>query len=485
MRATEFIIEASGLRAARPGEVYKDPAGIEYQFQNWNWEFPSDPNLTQYQSVEDMQAEILQQTANDKNKIVWINRPAARSKSFAFAKFAEGDVDKVDRKEIWIGKFFDRKNPNNTITDSEVKGVSQLTAAGSGQGTSSAIKAQSALQPGNIGLADNRARNIQSIRSIVSKHQHGVMLTSAMDLTLNGADIVFQDGANISSALQDDFCEVLAPIGIITKHPLVQGTYQQALIDAFGTADISNALVKFPPDQNNPLIDSYIVVGEQELGVSHKGKQGAKATITNIWQAKKEALKTPNGPALAAKYKKTIDILDICYKESGIEQPITLGIKFGLINSMEATVLRKMMVNPRDPSYQLLGDPKNPNAVVKSANKEDLAKVPQELMRLFLLGGYKSGSYVSFLCLARVAKLVADHINKSSKLKFGDSVKDFLNSSAMVQAKSIVSKKGKDAAVKSIYIVYPPNFKGKAKIESNGYSGTQVKGKFSFSLPST
>jgi hypothetical protein len=89
------------------------------------------------------------------------------------------------------------------------------------------------------------------------------------------------------------------------------------------------------------------------------------------------------------------------------------------------------------------------------------------------------------LCLAQLAHLVAKHINTDSKIDFGEAIRSFLNSSAMVQAKSVVGNTGNDAVVKRINIVYPPNFQDKAKIESNGYSGTMAKGKFSFSLPST
>jgi hypothetical protein len=481
MRAREFLLEASGLRAARPGEVYTDPQDVEYKFQGWNWQFPSDTTLSQYQSVEDMQAEILATTGDDKNKIIWINHPAARSKSFAFAQFAADDGT-----EMWIGKFFDRKNPNNTISDTEVKNVSGLTSGAAGVGTSASIKSSAAMQPGQLGLADARARNIPSIRNLVAKHPQGIMLTSSIDLTVNGSEIVFQDGANISNALQDDFCEVVAPIGIISGSPVINGPIDQAFSDVFGgPLQEGGALIKFPVEQNNPLIDSYIVVGNLELGVSHKGKQGAKATITNIWKAKESALKTNNGAALSSRYASVIDILNICNDESGIEQPITLGIKFKLINSMEAAILRDMMKSPRDPKYQLLGDTKNPNAVVKVPTKQDIVKVPKDMLRLFNMGGYKSGSYVSFLCLARLAHLVAQHVNNDAKLNFGNAIKEFLNSSAMVQAKSSVSKRGKDAVVRSINIVYPPNFKEKAQIESNGYSGTGAKGKFSFSLPST
>lgn len=101
------------------------------------------------------------------------------------------------------------------------------------------------------------------------------------------------------------------------------------------------------------------------------------------------------------------------------------------------------------------------------------------------MGGYKAGSYVSFLCLARVAALVAEHINSDPEINFGEAIRSFLNSSAMVQAKTVVTTKGKDAVVKSINVVYPPNFQEKAKMESNSYYGTGIKSKFSFSLPST
>jgi hypothetical protein len=101
------------------------------------------------------------------------------------------------------------------------------------------------------------------------------------------------------------------------------------------------------------------------------------------------------------------------------------------------------------------------------------------------MGGYKRGSYVSFLCLARVAALVAEHVNSDPKINFGEAIRSFLNSSAMVQAKTIMSAKGQDAVVKSINVVYPPNFQEKAKMEANSYYGTGIKSKFSFSLPST
>jgi hypothetical protein len=474
MRAREFIIEGSGLRAARPGEVYVDAEGTEFKFQSWNWQHPADAEG--YPDMASLEAAVLDVVGGDKNKVAWINKPMTRSKSFGFAVFASDDG-----QELWIGKFYDRKNPNNTILDKEVKAVLGLSAGGK----TSAVKAEAALQPGDLGLADNRARNFSSLVKAVSGHANGPMLTEAMNSAASNTPIVFTGGAPLSSALQDDFCEVLAPIAMMNGHSVIVGQLEQAVADVFKGGDISGASLQFPAGQNNPLIDSYIIKNGITLGVSSKGKQGAKASITNIWKAKEEAAQNPTGQTYIAKYPEAVAVLDICKDDSGLMQPVTLGLRYNLISQAEADALIETLRNPRASQYQLVGDPNNPNAVVKNPLPDDLAKVPPELMRLFKLGGYKPGSYVSFLCLAQLAHLVAKHINTDSKIDFGEAIRSFLNSSAMVQAKSVVGNTGNDAVVKRINIVYPPNFQDKAKIESNGYSGTMAKGKFSFSLPST
>ena len=474
MRAKEFIVEGQGLRAGRPGEVYASADGTEYKFKSWNWDFPPAPEL-QYADMEELENAVLEITDGAMDKIHWVNKPAARSKSFAYAIF---ETD--EGQSLWIGKFYDRKNPNNTIQDKDVKAVLGLSAAGK----SSAVKAESALQPGQLGLADNRARGVGSIIKVVSEHAQGEMLTTSLQAAAGNQPIVFTGGAAQASALQDDFCEVVAPVAMITGHSVVTGHLAQAFADVF-KGQPKGATISFPVEQNNPLVDSYIISNGISLGVSHKGKQGAKATITNIWQAKEQAADTSTGAAYIKKYPAAVEILDICKRESGLTQPITLGLQYGVINQQEASALEALLKNARDPSQQLVGNSQTPNAVVKQVTPEDATKVPPELKRLFSLGGYKAGSYVGFLCLARVAKLVADHINSDPKIDFGEAIRSFLNSSAMVQAKSAVSAKGADATVKQINVIYPPNFTEKATIESNGYSGTQVKGKFSFSLPTT
>jgi len=72
MRVFEFLIEAVGLKGGTPGEIYTDPNGIEFKFQNWNWEFPAGEEQ-QYPTMQDMEAAALEQAGGDKGKIIWIN----------------------------------------------------------------------------------------------------------------------------------------------------------------------------------------------------------------------------------------------------------------------------------------------------------------------------------------------------------------------------------------------------------------------------
>jgi hypothetical protein len=478
MRAKEFtLIEAVGLKGATPGEIYTDPNGVEYTFQKWHWQFP--PSADAYTDQEEVEADILQQTGGRRDMIHWVNQWAPKFKSFAYAEFVNQEGG-----QLLIGKFFIKKSPNNTITDSEARVVTGINAGKKGKSSSSAIKMTANLKPAQVGIGDERARTIPTIIKAVSGHEQGEMLVQGLNAAISGTDIIFSGGAAVAPAIQDDFGEVLSPVAMIAGHPKVSGSFNEAVIDVFKGADLDGATIKYPVSLINGLVDSYIIKDGIELAVSSKGKKGANGSITNIYKAKEDSARTSTGQAYVRKFKLAADILDSCY-QNGRNAPITLGLQFNLINAAEASALQELLKNPRDPAQQLGGDPANPNKVSKSATPEDLAKVPPELQRIFTMGGYKSGSFVGFLCLARVAKLVADFVNNDPKIDFGEAVRSFLNSSAMVQVKCFVKTKGPDAVVDRVNVVYPPNFKEKAKMESNWFSGRQIKGGFSFSLPST
>lgn len=470
---TKVLAEGQGLRAAAPGEIYVDRDGTEYSFVVWDFKYPNDADS--FETPESVNAAVEEITrTNPKADIRWINQPG-RGRSFGFAKFQA-----EDKREIWLGKYFQKVNPTNTIKDGEATAVSLSPSKGS-----AATKASVNMQPGQLGVADGRTRSIQGIIAEINNHEMSDMLTRATQEAAKNEPIVFVAGAQYASAIQDDFCEVLAPVALIGRHSVVNGPMDQAVADIFKGGDLKDAGIMFPEGQNNPLIDAYIIKDGIEMGISHKGKQGAKASITNIWKSKEEAAKTRTGQAYIAKFTEAVAILDICKEQGQAEQPITLAERFKLISAQESAKLKELMQNPMAEELKLVGNPQAPSAVVKQATPEDLQKVPNELKRIFTMGGYKPGSYVSYLCLARVAAIVAQHINTNSKIDFGEAIRSFLNSSAMVQAKTVVGTQGEDAVVKSITVVYPPNFQEKAKIESNAYYGTGIKSKFSFSLPRT
>jgi hypothetical protein len=477
MRFTEFgkLLEASGLRAATPGEVYADRDGTEYKFVEWEFNYPNDAE--KFDSREDVENAVEEITRQNPNAdIRWVNQLGA-GKSFAFAKFQSDDS-----KEVWIGKYFQKVNPNNTIFDKDASAVNMTAAKGS-----AAVKAKVNMQPGQLGLADGKPRSVSNIVKEIQGHEQGNMLINAVKSATNNQEVIFQNGSQYKTAIQDDFCEVLAPIAIIEDHNLVSGSIDNAVNDIFKGGSLDGASIQFPEGQNNPLIDSFVTKDGIQMGISHKGKQGAKASVTNIWKAKEEAQRTQTGQTYIERYAEAVEILDICKNESSIDQPIVLATRYNLISDKQASDLEKLLANPKDSKFQLEGNPSNPQAVVRKglATEQDLAKVPRSLRKIFLKGGYKPGSYVGYICLARIAYMVADYVNKSSEIDFGEAIRSFLNSSAMIQAKSIVTTSGDDAVLKSINVVYPPNFQEKATIEANSYYGTGIKSKFSFQLPST
>ena len=479
MRIFDIISEANGIRAGNPGEPYTDSNGVEYKFQSWNWQFPKQSDT--YESPEAMSKDILALTGGDNNKILWINEPTSRTKSFGVAKFA---TDGYPTKEIWVGGFYQKKSANNTILDKQIKEVSGLSAGTADKPASSAVKAEARLKPFDLGIADGTDRSVSSIIAAVSEHANGAMLAQALTEVTKKQPVIFKNSAKMISALQDDFGEVLSPVAMISNSPQLIGTLDLAIKDVFKGKGLKGATINYPASQTNGLIDSYIHNAGMELAVSSKGKKGANGSINNIWKAMQQSKETVNGQAYINEFPEAVDILETCKKYQR-DAPLYLGRKFGLINEGEFAALEELMKDARSPSQQLAGDPKNPSQIVKTATPKDLAKVPQALRRIFSMGGYKAGSFVGFICLARVASLVAQHVNSDPEINFGEAIRSFLNSSAMVQVKCTIKAAGNDAVLQTVNVIYPPNFTQKAKMESNWYSGKQIKGGFSFSLPTS
>ena len=484
MRYYQFkLTEGSGLRLANPGEIYTDTNGDEYEFVEWDNNYPS--NADKFNSAEEVQEAIAEITKqNPKIDIRWIKEPTRNMKCFAFAKFQLTDENSNVIKQVWLGNYYAKKSPLNSIKDGEARTVG-LSAGGAASTSSVKGKLDSKLQPGDLGLGDNKSRSIDQIASEVSKDaNNGPMLQKGIMEARNNEQIVFPGGAPIKGALQDDFMEIVAPIAIINDHQSVRGSHKVAIQDIFGNgANLDNSTIMFPEGQNNPLIDCYIQKDGIQMCVSHKGKTGANASISNIWKAKESAKKTQTGRSYIEKYAEAVEVLDICANTSASKQPLVLALRYGLISQNEADALTEITDRPADrytPDQKLVGD-----RVV------DEQKGPKVLLPLFKKIAYKKGSYFGLVALSSVAKDVALFINSDNAtfngklIEFGEAIRKFLNASAMVQATSIVGTQNDDAVVKSIGIVYPPNFEGKATIENSPYYGTSIKSKFAFKLPKT
>jgi len=253
---TKILSEGQGLRAAAPGEIYVDRDGTEYSFVVWDFKYPND--IDRFETPEAIDAAVEEITrTNPKADIRWINQPG-RGRAFGFAKFQA-----EDKREIWLGKYFQKVSPTNTIKDGEATAVSLSPSKGS-----AATKASVNMQPGQLGVADGKTRSVQGIIAEINNHEMSDMLTRATQEAAKNEPIVFVAGAQYASAIQDDFCEVLAPVALIGRHSVVNGPMDQAVADIFKGGDLKGAGIMFPEGQNNPLIDAYIIKDGIEMGIS-------------------------------------------------------------------------------------------------------------------------------------------------------------------------------------------------------------------------
>ena len=345
---------------------------------------------------------------------------------------------------------------------------------------------KSDLDPGSFQLNTSKPTSLQNVISNVSKGDTNKMLVNSLKNATSQQPITFISGKQMASALRDDFLEIVTPVAVAYNHNVITGPLDNAIKDIFKGESLDGASFIWPVNQNSPLVDSQVISRSGiEMNISSKGKKGtlggAKASITNIWKSKEESLKSNTGKAYAKKFPEAINILDICKKESSPRAPITLALRYKLISNAEATALLPLVEDIKarfNPASRLLNSTR-----AGLAPKEDLAKGPNVLHNLFKQGGYRKGSYFQLIVLAVVAKKVVDYINNDSGINFGEAIRSFLNSSAMIQATSSIDVSNDDVVVKNINVVYPPNFKDKATMENNAYYGTDIKSKFSFSMP--
>ena len=105
MRYYQFkLTEGSGLRLATPGEIYTDTNGDEYEFVEWDNNYPS--NADKFNSAEEVQEAIAEITKqNPKIDIRWIKEPTRNMKCFAFAKFQLTDENSNVIKQVWLGNY--------------------------------------------------------------------------------------------------------------------------------------------------------------------------------------------------------------------------------------------------------------------------------------------------------------------------------------------------------------------------------------------
>lgn len=485
MRFYEFkstILESAGFAPKIPASFkaeFTSNDGKTYKWVENNLGtngFPQDTRIA-YETVEEM-AEAIAEVEQQLGQQIQFIKNAGTNRSFGFMGF-ENTQDPNDK--IYIGTYakgkVQEKQPNLR--------QNEIIQAGLQIGTKAQVNAKAKLGPKDVGVADGGLHDISSVSTIIDTYdgKSGMngMLSRAKNDLINGNPVAFVDGKDIRNGIQNDFCEILSPI-VLYQHLTNKGNQNINISGNPGNAienSLSNILgptgaqlngkMIFPPSATNPLVDSFLETNQQgqRYGISHKGKKGAKATITNIYSAMK---KSPD--AVLEKFAKAKEILELIIgaRPAYLEQPIQIARHFDIITDIQEQLVRE--IYSKRGSYKFDSGP----------TPEHEKMVPEELLEIYKWGTYRAGGNLGNLLLANIAKRVADIINSDKDINFSAATKAFLDSADFVQINSFVSIKGNDAVYDKIIVTYPPIFEGNIAIWGGAYDSTRAEA-FKFSIP--
>lgn len=471
MRDILNLLETILLTEKARGLLYRDPGDVFFQgtleaptaqitFEQVEY-FPSLPG--EYETPEEMAQAVDQIEATYPN-IIWANKPTRASKAFAILTF-EGPSP---GQKTYFGRFFGtiKSDMSGQWGNADLPGGWQLNKTTSLKGSYYKLKPADLFPPESrfdtpsdcVSAMGSRAGTTPDQLATIDKTRPG------MDQLLSGQFPTFENVGSMATAVRDDLGETIGPIALIQGMPMGTGA-EAARKDILGPkGTYAGASIYFPASKINGLVDSYITTpGGNEIGISSKGEEGAKASVKNIADGIAVA-RERNMTSLLKKYANEVKIIERIGNTSSIAFPLEFGVEQGLITQDQAsTILDMIKSGVKDLSEVKL-------------NKQDRALF-QEYMNAVNAKINNPRYSVGFHILSRLAALVSANINTP---KFGEAALKFLNTSPIIQLHMNVS--GKDSVkVTGFTSKYPPNFTGTVGLDaSKVYSATGTNGRVSF-----
>lgn len=460
MRAFEFLSESilieksRGLLYRDPGDRFINPQGREIVFKQLTY-MPSKPGA--YGTKEELDDAVAQLKQNYPN-VVFVNNQDNSMRAAAVLEFEEPKI----KGKLYFARFF--KQINNDMAsqwkNDNLPGNWQLQKAAS-------LKSSYKMKPGDIFSPGAEFTTTQDLFNKLSQSSNGKLLAADASAILKGELPVFKGLAEKESAVRDDFGEVLAPAALI-----------QGLIKTSGSEEAKKILndnrpwsgtIRFGKGKTQGLTDSYIDLPTGiTLGISSKGKDGATASVKNIYDGiiilEKQADQT-----LLTDNPETISILKVVAQAAAVDGPFKIAqtLEIADVVALESTVKELIKNNPKDFSAY----PGDIQQRLKSYTDRLIPKVKPD---------YNIGYHV----LAVIARDMAAAVNKIPN--FGETCLKIVNASPLIQIYMNTTKQGDDVSVTGFNALYPPNFKGKIALDATKvYYATGTNGRYTFEFKPT
>lgn len=449
MRDLINLIEARGLSARKPGEVYSRGEGADNQITFQDMTFY--PEVGSFTSAEEMMTafDAVQKQAG--HPIEMVNQPGA-NRAFAVAAF---DTAVGTR---YLAKFAKEIKPvraQNTFfqTKDIPGGFSQTDARGS--------KEKVGYKPSDV-LTNFKSQTPESILAQIeskfgadsSEYQAAVIITSAESFP-----VAVPAGNMDFAGFRDYFCEMLQPIILINGQP-VKGNAAEAAATFMGKNGFSGSVVSFNEGATGGLYDSLLVSPQgKQIKLSSKGAKGAMASSVNLLRSAQELEQAGLGK-IVKQYKEVIDILETIDRGDHNSGPLNLAVQLGMIGEDEIAQVMSLKKYAGARDFDI--DKTDLSSNLKKIYKDRTAEDPSKIIPLNHM-------------VSSIAYKVCNEIN--TKTNFSDAAADILNNSAFVQMYTDAKKSGSEFIIQGFTTVWPSKLFTDVTLEAQkSYSSTASSG---------
>lgn len=452
-----LLTESRGLGARRAGEEFVSTSNPnEKIYVNSVTFYPQ--NATEFPTYEEMVADLKERVNNIPGAYVdLIGKFKPTDRAYGIAIFDNPEGGRL---------AFVKPYASIKLDPTENKWDNQTGIPGYKYNSKSAAKTQAGLTPQDILTKESNLSSSDIVAQIAEKFGGDSPLTKVARDIARGVKLPITIDAppGISfTAFRDYFCELLHPIALQTGN--YRGNAGQAAMKFLNQDGFDGTTINFGTDKTEGLSDSILISDDgKKIKVSSKGAGGAQASAKNLLDAVNE-LRGSN-PQLARKHREIIDVIQEMVSAGQGGAPLVLGVKYGIIDSGDADVIRSLKGGARVPLEAV-----------------DNMNFSTKLKRLILDRKTDDPANVNlyFHALAAVAHKVAEHVN--DKTNFGDAASDILNNGALVQVYTTAKESDNRWTIEEFRTVFPSNTVTGVKFSaSKTYYSTGIKGNFTFKI---